>query len=170
VTRTAPLTDGYALRLWSVPSGPAHPVLQLVHAGQSIAWMPLLRGQAIGSTLTCAAAPTGNCVVISPLGVHAAIGEMVLVGGGRLADTGGFAVATTPGLVAADLNGDGYLDVSARDSDYRPNFAQGHLFDHTYRYEPQSHVFISTGCTALLTDPAHTAPPTTLQAGPCPKI
>lgn len=168
-TATERLPDGSGLRLWSVPGGAAHPVLQLLRGEQSIAWMMLLRGLASGSTLTCES--TGliaNCVIVSPLGVHSGIGQMVLVSDGRLIDTGAFVVGTTPGVVAADLNGDDHLDVAARDSDYRPNFAQGHLFDHTYRYDPERRVFVSTGCTPLLTDPMNTPPPDTLQYRRCP--
>jgi hypothetical protein len=171
VDQTARLADGYELKVWSVPGGAAHPVLQLIRNARSIAWMVLFRGQASASRLTCdASASVPNCVIISPLGLHSAIGEMVLVPAGRLVDTAAFAVATTPGLAAADLDHDRYLDVTARDSDYQPNFAQGHLFDRTYRYDAAQHRFVSTGCTARLTDPAHTRAPARLQTGDCPRI
>jgi hypothetical protein len=171
VTATAAATTGYRLRVWSVPGAAAHPVLQLLHHGRLSTWMVLLRGEAVRSTLTCRpAGPVAGCVVVSALGLHAGIGQMVLLSSGRLIDTGSFVVATTPAVVPADLDHDGFLDVAARDSDYRPNFAEGHLFDHTYRYDPAQRRFVSTGCSALLADPVGTPPPRRLQTEHCPAI
>lgn len=171
IAHSAQLANGYRLVVWAVPGDAAHPALQLRRGAQSIAWLDLLRGEGIGSTLTCdATAPTPNCVLIAPVGLHSAIGEMILLPAGRLVDTGADVVATTPRIAAADLDHDGYLDAAARDSDYRPNFAQGHLFDRTYRYEPGQRRFLSTGCTPLLRDPRHAAAPARLQTGHCPAI
>lgn len=169
------MANGYGIRVWKIADLSAHPVLELVSGGRSKAWLVMLRGDGTGSTMRCDTTPpasaqswTVNCVVVSPVGLHAAIGEMVLLSGSDLIDTGAYITATTPRIVAVDLNGDGYLDLAARDSDYLPNFAQGHLFDRTYSYDRAAGRFVGTGCTSPLADPAHAPTPTTLQVGPCP--
>src|SRR3954447_6495611 len=161
--------NGYVIRVWSM-SGPAgRPIVELLTGGRSVEWMLLPRGEGGAAKVTCASAPPiGNCVVVSRLGIHAAIGEMVLVADRHLLDTGAFAIALTPQISVTDLDGDGYLDLAARDSDYRPNFAAGHLFDHTYRYDHAAGRFVSTGCSILLDDPAATPGPRGLEHHPCP--
>jgi hypothetical protein len=131
--------------------------------------MVLLRGQSRDGALTCESRTVPvNCAIVTPVGLHSAMAQLVFVANGRIIDSSAFVVAETPQLVAADLNGDGILDLSARDSDYRPNFAEGHLFDRTYRYDVSQHRFHSTGCSGRLANPRTAAPPAVLETGPCP--
>jgi hypothetical protein len=65
---------------------------------------------------------------------------------------------------AADLDGDGYLDVVGSDSDYQPSYATGHNFWATYRFGADA--LIETGCAPR---PSRAAPrPDQLLFGPCP--
>lgn len=164
-----PLGAGKQIRLWTVPGEAAHPVLEMRRGDQVVGWMPMVRGQSSGATLSCdARGDVPNCVVISAVGVHSALAEMILIRPGRMIDTGAFVTAATPTVVASDLDGDTYLDVSARDSDYTPNFAQGHEFDRTYRYDAPTARFVATGCSPRVADPVHDPTPTHLQTGACP--
>lgn len=169
--RTVPLRSSYAIRVWNVPGVQAHPTLELLSDGAATQWLILKRGSGDHPALTCNdTGAVANCIVVSATGMHSALAEMVLLLSGRLDDTGAVVVAQTPTLHAADLDGDGYLDLAARDSDYKPNFAQGHLFDRTFRYDRKRNDFVVTGCSPLLRDPNHARPPVRLQTASCPTI
>ena len=165
----ATLPDGHVVRLWSRPGAAGRTVVELVAAAAPVEWMVLPRGQGGAEQVRCASARSiAACVVVSRLGVHSAVGEMVLVVAGHIVDTGAFVIAQTSTISVTDYDHDGYPDVAARDSDYRPNFAEGHLVDHTYRYASASGRFVSTGCTASLADPIDGPAPVALQHGRCP--
>jgi hypothetical protein len=165
--RTILLASGYTITLWlgtDQRDYRSRPVLELRRGGRPVqAWVPP-RGDGWNGSLTCrdrGLAP--NCVLIDSLGMHASIAEVVILAGGRLVHpSGAEAVADSGEMRAADLDGDGYLDIVATTNDYQPNYAQGHDYWQTSRYRAGR--FVVTGCTRQQGTP----PPARLLTAPCP--
>lgn len=164
--QTRQLGNDAAVTLWvsaNQQNFHSRPVLSLTTLGVPVQWWVLPKGDGWNGSLTClAASPEPNCVVVDSLGMHASVGEMVLLRDGRLVPTAE-AVADAPGMNAVDLDRDGYLDVIATVNDYTPNFAQGHNYWQTRRYSAGR--FLVTGCAL---QQQGLAAPTQLLDGACP--
>lgn len=169
--QTVGLGGGYAISLWHAGKAgdfTTQPVLELSRDAVAAQWWLVPNGFGWSGSLTCqsAHAPQPHCVYTDASGPHSSVAQLVLLQSGRLVAPRHASVeADLPTVLARDLNGDGYLDVVALDSDYTPNFAQGHLFWNTYRFAGGQ--YTSTGCVARPTpnDPA----PTQLATGRCPR-
>lgn len=168
------LGAGYSIRLWSsAPPSPAAsgnlsstPVLELLRDGQHTQWWVADLGYGWAATMTClTTGPEPNCVVVSQQGAHAGAAEMVLLRSASLVGPARTRIVFDSGTpFAADLNGDGYLDLIGSNSDYQPNYANGHNFWVTYRFSRDS--MIETGCVRLA---SRSEPrPNHLLSGPCP--
>lgn len=182
-TAQAPITlnADYAVRLWSSSATAASgsqnlrstPVVELVRTSdrtseagtQHVQWWVGRLGYGWTATLVCASGEHPNCVVSSSVGSHAGNAEIVQLRGAALISSPSTSVTFDSGVpTAADLDGDGYLDVAGLDNDYTPSFATGHNFWTTYRFTGGA--LHQTGCTPLKF--LHQAPPTALLTGPCP--
>ena len=167
--QSADLGSGYTITMWHAGQAGdfrTKPVVELARDGVAVQWWMWSQGYGWAGALTCkAAAPEPNCMLTDGDGAHSAAAQLVVLRAGRLlAPNGAGVVADLPTVVVRDLDGDGYLDAVALDSDYTPNFAQGHLFWNTYRFAGER--LTSTGCVrrAAPSDPA----PTRIVTGPCP--
>lgn len=167
--QTVRLASGDEVRLWLTTDQQdyrSRPVVELVSSGQPAQSWASPRGDGWNGTLTClsgSAGATPNCVLVDSAGMHASIAELLLVRDGRLIHPAGAeASADSPGLRAADLDHDGYLDVIGTTNDYLPNYAQGHNYWQTFRYAGGE--FVPTGCARQAGTPA----PTRLLSGTCP--
>lgn len=168
--RSESLGGGYEITIWHagrVGDFRTEPVVELARDGRAVQWWLWPRGYGWAAELTCrAAAPEPHCILTDGDGAHSSVAQMVLLRSGRLAVPPGAAVvADLPTIISRDLDGDGYLDVVALDSDYTPNFAQGHLFWNTFRFAGGQ--LMSTGCVPRTspTDP----PPSRTASGLCPR-
>ena len=167
--QSADLGGGYTITMWHAGrAGDFHtkPIVELARGGAAVQWWMWPEGYGWAGDLTCKAnAPEPNCMLTDGDGAHSAAAQLVVLRGGKLvAPKGAAVVADLPTVVVRDLDGDGYLDVVALDSDYTPSFAQGHLFWNTFRFAGEQ--LTSTGCVrrAAPSDPA----PTHTATGPCP--
>jgi hypothetical protein len=163
---TRQLGNDAAVTLWVAPGQQnfrSRPMLSLSTQGVPVQWWVLPKGDGWNGSLTClATTQEPNCVVVDSLGMHASVGELVLLRDGHLVPAAE-AVADAPGMNAVDLDRDGYLDVIATVNDYTPNFAQGHNYWQTRRYSAGR--FLVTGCALQQQGlPA----PTQLLTGACP--
>ena len=169
--QTADLGNGYSISLWH--SGKAgdfrsEPVIGLSNDGIAVQWWSSPRGYGWAGSLTCATrAPEPNCMLTDGDGAHSAVAQSIVLRAGRLvASAKAVVVADLPTVLARDLDRDGYLDVIAVDNDYTPNFAQGRLYWHTFRYADGR--LVSTGCArkGSPNEPAPAQPVT----GDCPRL
>lgn len=173
------LNADYAVRLWSSSATAASgiqnlrstPVLELVRTSggtsEHVQWWVGRLGYGWTATLTCAAGQHPNCVVASSVGSHAGNAEIVQLRGAALVSSPATSVTFDSGTpTAADLDGDGYLDIVGLDNDYKPSFATGHNFWTTYRFTGGA--LHQTGCTPLKSP--HQSAPTALLTGPCPMM
>jgi hypothetical protein len=160
--QTASLGGGYAIGIWhagTVGDFRTKPVVELSRDGVAVQWWLWPAGDGWSGALSCRAQ---QCVLTDGDGVHSSVAQVMLLRGGRLvAPARAAVVADLPTVLARDLDGDGDLDVVALDSDYTPNFAQGHQFWNTYRFNGDE--LASTGCA-----PKTGPPPTQLARQPCP--
>ena len=168
--QTVTLGGGYTLSLWHagrIGDFTTKPVLELSRDGVAVQWWLAPNGFGWSGALTCRAnAPEPHCVLTDGAGAHSSMAQVLLLRSGRLvAPARAYVEADLPTVLARDLDGDGYLDVVALDSDYTPSFAQGHLFWNTFRFAGGQ--LTSTGCVPRTspTDPAPTQPVT----GHCPR-
>ena len=166
--QTVTLPDQYAVRLWlgsDQQNYESRPVVELLDHGVTVQWWISPRGDGWNGSLTCLADRSKpNCVLIDSLGMHAGAAEILLLQGGRLVHPAGAEAVTVAGEPrAADLDGDGYLDVIGTTNDYRPNFAQGHNYWQTFQYRAGR--LVLTGCTA---ETRGSGPPVQLLHGACP--
>lgn len=168
--QTARLGGGYAITMWHAGRvGDFHtqPVVELSQDGVAVQWWLWPDGYGWSGGLTCRAPnPEPHCVLTDGDGAHSGVAQVVVLRSGRLAaPKAASAVADLPTITPRDLDGDGYLDVIALDSDYTPSFAQGHLYWHTYHFTGDR--LASTGCVRRSSpdDPA----PTRNVTGPCPR-
>lgn len=160
---SADLGNGYAITLWRAGSTRvenAEPVIELRQNATSVQWWIWTQGYGWLTSLRCeASASPPNCVVSDTAGAHAGVAQLLLLRDGRLvAPRAASLTADLPAVTARDLNDDGYLDVIAQDSDYTPNFAQGHVYWHSYVYRDGR--YVSTGCER------RSSPSTPAPAGP----
>jgi hypothetical protein len=164
------LTDGYSVRLWSYPApavpDAATPVVELLSGGQHVSWWIGRLGFGWAATLSClATAGDPNCVVTSALGAHAGSAETLLLRAGALSGPAAASVTFDSSQpTAADLDGDGLLDVVGMENDYRPDYAHGHNYWATYRQTAAA--LHRTGCAPAI----GLAPPATLLTGRCPAL
>lgn len=160
--QTVRLGGGYAISLWhagALGDFRTKPVVGLSHDGTAVQWWLWPAGDGWSGALSCRAQ---QCVLTDGEGAHSAVAQVMLLQGGRLvAPPRAAVVADLPTVLARDLDGDGDLDVVTLDSDYTPNFAQGHQFWNTYRFNGVE--LASTGCM-----PKTGPPPTRLVMQPCP--
>lgn len=160
--QTASLGSGYAISIWHAGKPGDYrskPVVELSRDGVAVQWWLWPIGHGWSGALACHGQ---QCVLTDGDGVHSSAAQVVLLRGGRLVTPPrASVVADLPTVLARDLDGDGDLDVVALDSDYTPNFAQGHLFWHTFRFEDDR--LASTGCV-----PKSGSAPTQLATQPCP--
>jgi hypothetical protein len=167
--QTVPLANGDELRLWLSTEQQdyrSRPVVELLVAGRPVQSWAAPQGDGWNGTLTCRDGvppnPVPDCALIDSVGMHASIAELLLVADGRLVHPPNAEVtADSPGMKAADLDHDGYLDVIGTTNDYSPNYAQGHNYWQTFRYADGQ--FVATGCAR---QPGAT--PTRLLSGTCP--
>ena len=171
------LGGGYSVRLWSSPTPAAvptpdrsTPVLQLLHDGQHRQWWVGRSGFGWSAKLDClpgSAAVAAHCAVLAEVGSHAGTAELVILRSGSLVSPSRAGVSFDGGRpIAADLDGDGWLDVLGSENDYQPNYATGHNYWATYRFVEGS--LERTGCALrrTLTEP----PPDRLLGGTCPTV
>lgn len=160
--QTASLGGGYAISIWHAGKAGDYrtkPVVELSRDGVAVQWWPWPMGDGWSGALACRGQ---QCVLTDSDGVHSSVAQVVLLRGGRLvAPAEASVVADLRTVLARDLDGDGDLDVVVLDSDYTPNFAQGHLFWHTFRFDGDR--LASTGCVAKTG-----AAPTQLATQACP--
>lgn len=160
--QTAGLGGGYAISIWHAgPLGDyrTKPVVELSRDGVAVQWWLWPAGDGWAGALVCRAQ---QCVLTDGDGVHSSVAQVVLLRDGRLvAPAKAAVIADLPTVLVRDLDGDGDLDVIALDSDYTPNFAQGHQFWNTYRFADDQ--LVSTGCM-----PKTGPPPAWLATQPCP--
>jgi hypothetical protein len=166
-SQSVAVPGNYTVSLWRAGRQgdfTTHPVLELSEDGVPVQWWVAPNGYGWSGSLSCLAGagrPPG-CVLIDGQGMHSGIAEEIVLRGGRLVAVAA-ASSDTATILARDVDGDGELDVVALDSDYRPNFATGHLFWHTYRFTGDR--LVSTGCTPA--SPAKPPPPTGFVTGAC---
>lgn len=171
------LNADYAVRLWSSPAATASggqnlrstPVLELIRTSggvsQHVQWWVGRLGYGWTAKLVCAAGAHPNCVVSSSVGSHAGNAEVVQLRGAALVGSPATSVTFDSGVpTAADLDGDGNLDIVGLDNDYKPSFATGHNFWTTYRFAGGA--LHQTGCVPWQS--SGQAAPTKLLTGPCP--
>ena len=160
--QTVSLGGGYAISLWhagTLGDFRTKPVVGLSHDGVAVQWWLWPAGDGWSGALSCHAQ---QCVLTDGDGAHSAVAQVMLLRDGRLvAPARAAVVADLPTVLPRDLDGDGDLDVVALDSDYTPNFAEGHQFWNTYRFN--GYELTSTGCM-----PKTGPPPTHLATQPCP--
>jgi hypothetical protein len=160
--QTAGVGDGYAISIWHVGKlgdFRTKPVVELSHDGVAVQWWLWPAGDGWSGALSCRAQ---QCVLTDGDGAHSSVAQVMLLRAGRLvAPARAAVVADLPTVLARDLDGDGDLDVVALDSDYTPNFAQGHQFWNTYRFDADR--LASTGCV-----PKTGPPPPQLATQRCP--
>ncbi|MEO7260632.1 MAG: hypothetical protein ABI047_05160 [Jatrophihabitantaceae bacterium] len=171
------LGGGYSVRLWSSAaptSAPSPdrstPVLQLLQNGKHLQWWVGRSGFGWATKLDClpaGAAAAAHCAVLAEVGSHAGTAELVLLRSGVL-DSPAQAIASFDGgrPMAADLDHNGWLDVLGTENDYQPNYATGHNFWATYRFDGAS--LHRTGCTPRPT--LATPQPERLLTGACPVV
>jgi len=171
------LGAGYSVRLWSsaTPSSAlspdrSTPVLELLRDGQHLQWWAGQSGFGWTAKLTClpaGASSLAHCAVLSEVGSHAGIGELVLLSSGALTSPAQASVSFDGGRpTAADLDQDGWLDLIGTENDYQPNYATGHNFWATYRFADGA--LLRTGCAPRPT--ATAPPPDRLLTGDCPVL
>ncbi|MGX7678853.1 hypothetical protein ACSMXN_08135 [Jatrophihabitans sp. DSM 45814] len=168
------LIDGYAVRLWaSAQPDPAKPtslastpVVELLKNSKHVQWWVAEQGFGWEAQLTClTTGPLPNCMVLADVGAHAGVAEMLLLQSGALQSPPRTHVVFDSGAPsAADLNGDGYLDLVGSNSDFSPGFATGHNFWVTYRFVTDS--MTETGCSPR--NSASERRPDQLLSGHCP--
>lgn len=163
------LGRGYAISLWHAgKSGDMRtdPVVELTDRGVSVQWLLWSRGYGWSGSLKCStAAAAPSCIITDGAGVHSAAAQLVILRSGKLVfPAKSYVIADLPTITVRDLDDDGDLDVVALDSDYTPNFAEGHLYWRTYRNAGGQ--LSSTGCMRQ-NSPAD-PPPITALTGPCP--
>jgi hypothetical protein len=158
------------VRLWlsgNQTNYDSRPVVELRRGTVPVQWWISPQGNGWDGSLTCL--PRGrepNCDLIAGLGMHANVAEMLILRGGRLVHPPrAEAITNTVGMHAADLDGDGYLDVIGTSNDYRPNFAEGHNYWQTFRYRDGR--LSVTGCARQA---SIAALPTRLLTRPCPRV
>ncbi len=169
--QTVDLGNGYAISLWRTGKPgdfTTEPVIELTRGGVSVQWSLWPRGYGWAASLQCnAGAAEPNCMLTDGAGVHSAAAQMVILRAGKLVlPAKAYVVADLPTIAVTDLDDNGYLDIVALDSDYTPNFAQGHLFWRTFRYADDE--LVSTGCTPRRS--SSEAAPTVLLTGACPRL
>lgn len=164
------LGGGYTVRLWSYPApavpDSATPVVELLTGGRHLSWWTGRVGYAWAARLSClATAGQPNCVITSALGAHAGSAEILLLRSGALSSPAAGSVIFDSSMpVAADLDGDGLLDVAGMENDYTPDYAHGHNYWATYRQAGSA--LHRTGCARA----AGNSPPAALLTGPCAKV
>lgn len=164
--QTVSLAGGDTVTLWygdDEQNYASRPVLELAGPSGALQWWVSPKGDGWNGQLTClAGGAMPNCVLTDSLGMHAGVAELVVLQDGRLSHPpGGEVISNSGGTKAADLNGDGMLDVIGVVNDYKPNFAEGHSYWQTFDYAAGR--YVSTGCA-----PKTASPPTVLLTGICP--
>ncbi len=175
--RAVDLGDGYSARLWSSAAPTAMPapdrstpVVELLRAGRHQQWWQGRAGFGWHAALDCRPASrtvAAHCAVLAEVGSHAGFAQLVLLRAGTLTAPAEASVSFDGGRpAAADLDGDGWLDVLGTENDYRPNYATGHNFWATYRYDGAR--LHRTGCAPR---PAQATPqPERVLTGACPVV
>ena len=166
--QTVSLPDGHAVRLWlgsDDQNYESRPVVELLDHGIAMQWWMSPRGDGWNGSLTCVAGRSEpNCAILDSLGMHAGVAEILLLQAGRLVHSAGAEAITVAGEPrAADLDGDGFLDVIGTTNDYHPNFAQGHNYWQTFQYSTGR--LVVTGCAPEVPG---SGPPAHLLHGTCP--
>lgn len=175
--RPVQLGNGYSVRLWSSVAPTAvlspdlsTPVVELLRDGRHQQWWQARSGFGWEAKLDCLAAHSSvpaQCAVLAEVGSHAGIAQLVVLRGDALASPSQASVSFDGGRpMSADLDHDGWLDVLGTENDYQPNYATGHNFWATYRFDGQS--LQRTGC--LLRRTLAGAPPDRLLTGACPVV
>ncbi|HST48399.1 hypothetical protein [Jatrophihabitans sp.] len=171
------LGDGYSARLWSSAAPTAvtipdrsTPVVELLRDGRHLQWWQGRSGFGWEAALDCrpaSPAVTAHCAVLAEVGSHAGVAQLVLLRSGTLTGPSAASVSFDGGRpLAADLDGDGWLDVLGTENDYQPNYASGHNFWATYRFDGTG--LHRTGCTPRPT--SATPQPARLLTGACPVV
>jgi hypothetical protein len=138
----------------------------LLRDSAHVQWWVATLGFGWAAALTClATGAVPSCAVTSVAGAHAGSVEELLLREGSLVSSPQLrAVFDTGEPYARDLNHDGELDVIGLDSDYTPNYASGHNYWVTYRFQSDS--LVETGCALRVTQTQ--PPPDHLLTGRCP--
>jgi hypothetical protein len=146
--------NGYTLAIYesTTPHGLlfGQPVLRLARNGVVLSWLvlPTQRGSAMQVALTCATTRQ-QCAVTGAQGANGGFGAIVIVCDGVMVTSPSFVVnAAAYGVVARDLDHDGYLDLAAPENNFIPNYAQGGSFWQTYRYTSAG--MKSMGCSRVV--------------------
>jgi hypothetical protein len=114
--------------------------------------------------VTCSTTPAPNCVVVDETGAHASTFSAFRVSAGALTqfDMNG---SDTPASYAADLNGDGWIDVVTEQNTYQPNYAAGTVYWQTFTSNGVH--LLSTGCSAPIAADQLAPRPSAPLGGPC---
>lgn len=116
--------------------------------------------------LTCSTrTPHLHCVLVAVVGAHSSQAQLYLASDDRFV-LPPLVSSDTPDIRAADLDGDGDLDLQVAIDNYEPDYADGAMYWETWILHSQA--YTRTGCTSAVYGP-EPSPPSTAVYGICPQ-